>query len=153
VQQVASQITPEFLTAWNSWFARQFDDHTALPTPLGADAIEVEGHVLPVMSAGVGDGVLLTIVHVTEIELVWSGDVVYNDIHRPRWMSTKSSRVAWLEAIDVIAALRPQTIIAGNRDPRLPTTPYLCPTSPAEISKTSARQSLRAATPLNSSTG
>ena len=36
------------------------------------------------------------------------------------WRSTKASRVAWLEAIDVIAALKPQTIIAGHRDPQAP---------------------------------
>ena len=36
------------------------------------------------------------------------------------WRSTKASRVAWLEAIDVIAALKPQTIIAGHKDPQAP---------------------------------
>jgi glyoxylase-like metal-dependent hydrolase (beta-lactamase superfamily II) len=120
VDQAASQITPEYLTVWNSWFAGQFDKHPALPTALGADAIEVEGHILQVMTAGVGDGVLGTIVHVPEIDLVCSGDVVYNDIHMWLWRSTKASRVAWLEAIDVIAALKPQTIIAGHRDPQVP---------------------------------
>jgi hypothetical protein len=58
-------------------------------------------------------------------------DVMYNDIHMWLWRSTKPSRVAWLEVIDVIAALQPQDIIAvaalqpqdiiaGHRDPRAP---------------------------------
>jgi hypothetical protein len=142
------------LTVRNSWFAGQFDEHPALPTPFGAEAIEIEGHVLPVMTAGVGDGVLGTIIHVPEIDLVCSGDVVYNDIHMWLWRSTKTSRVAWLEAIDVIAALKPQTIIAGHRDPQAPDDNAVgVLDQPVDISKTSKRRSLRAATPLSSSTG
>jgi glyoxylase-like metal-dependent hydrolase (beta-lactamase superfamily II) len=120
VAEAASQITPEVLSVWNSWFAGQFDEHPALPAPLGADEIELEGHVLRVMTAGAGDGMIATIIHVPEIDLVCSGDVVYNDIHMWLWRSTKASRAAWLESIDVIAALKPQTIIAGHRDPRAP---------------------------------
>jgi glyoxylase-like metal-dependent hydrolase (beta-lactamase superfamily II) len=120
VDDAANQITAEYLTVWNSWFAGQFDGNPTLPTPLGGDEIEVEGHALRVMIAGAGDGVLGTIVHVPERDLVCSGDVVYNDIHMWLWRSTKESRQAWLESIDVIAALKPQTIITGHRDPRAP---------------------------------
>jgi glyoxylase-like metal-dependent hydrolase (beta-lactamase superfamily II) len=120
VDDAANQITPEYLSVWNSWFAGQFDPSPRLPTPLGGDEIEVEGHVLRVMVVGAGDGVLGTIVHVPERDLVCSGDVVYNDIHMWLWKSTNASRLAWLESIDIIAALRPQTIIVGHRDPHAP---------------------------------
>jgi hypothetical protein len=79
VDQAASQITPEYLTVWNSWFAGQFDEHPALQSPLGADDIQM-----------------------------WL------------WRSTKASRAAWPRGDRRHRTLKPQTIIAGHRDPQAP---------------------------------
>jgi glyoxylase-like metal-dependent hydrolase (beta-lactamase superfamily II) len=120
VDDAARQIAPELLALWNSWFAGQFDEHPVLPTVLETPEIKVDQHVVRVMTAGPADGLVGTIVHVPELDLVCSGDLLYNHMHLWLVQSTKASRAAWLESIDVLAALKPKTVSAGHRDPQAP---------------------------------
>ena len=71
-------------------------------------------------TVGGADGALGTVAHVTEERVICAGDVAYNNVHMWLWNSTPGSRQAWLESLDVIAALKPATIIAGHRDPGAP---------------------------------
>jgi glyoxylase-like metal-dependent hydrolase (beta-lactamase superfamily II) len=123
-QQVADeaqgQIGPQGLAIWNSWFEGQFDVQPAVPTPLPSGELEIEGHAVQFSVVGQADGVLAAIVHVPEIATVCSGDVVYNNIHMWLWNSTPESRAAWLTSMDVVASLKPDTIITGHKDPDAP---------------------------------
>jgi glyoxylase-like metal-dependent hydrolase (beta-lactamase superfamily II) len=114
------QATPEGLAVWNSWFAGQFDENPAVPTALTSGELEIEGHAVSVSVAGQGDGVLAAIVHVPDIATVCSGDLLYNNIHMWLWKSTPDSRAAWLASMDAVAALEPETIITGHKDPDAP---------------------------------
>jgi glyoxylase-like metal-dependent hydrolase (beta-lactamase superfamily II) len=123
-QQVADeaqgQISPQGLAIWNGWFAGQFDENAAVPTSLPSGELEIEGHAVQVSVAGGGDGALAAIVHVPDIATVCSGEVLYNNIHTWLWNSTPDSRAAWLASMDVIASLKPETVITGHKDPGAP---------------------------------
>jgi glyoxylase-like metal-dependent hydrolase (beta-lactamase superfamily II) len=122
--QVASeaggQVGPAGMAVWNRWFAGQFDENPAVPAALTSDELEIEGHPVHLSIAGLADGVLGAIVHVPDIATVCSGDVLYNNIHMWLWNSTPDSRAAWLASMDVVASLRPDTIITGHKDPDAP---------------------------------
>jgi glyoxylase-like metal-dependent hydrolase (beta-lactamase superfamily II) len=114
------QVVPEGLAVWNSWFEGQFDQNAAVPGALATGELEIEGHTVLTRIAGQGDGVLAAILHVPDIATVCSGDVLYNNIHMWLWNSTPESRDAWLASMDVVASLKPSTIITGHKDPDAP---------------------------------
>ena len=60
------------------------------------------------------------IVQVPDLATVVSGDVAYNNIHMWLWNSTPASRADWLDSLDDLAALRPEKIITGHKDPDAP---------------------------------
>ncbi|MGF7233343.1 MAG: MBL fold metallo-hydrolase, partial [Frankia sp.] len=59
-----------------------------------------------------------SIVHVPDLSLVVSGDVVYNQTHLWLMGSTPDSRASWARALNTVAALEARTLIAGHRNPR-----------------------------------
>jgi glyoxylase-like metal-dependent hydrolase (beta-lactamase superfamily II) len=61
-----------------------------------------------------------SVVHVPALGLVVSGDVVYNQTHMWLSGSTPDSRANWLRALDAVAALEAETVIAGHRNPQAP---------------------------------
>jgi glyoxylase-like metal-dependent hydrolase (beta-lactamase superfamily II) len=120
VDEASGQVTEEGLAIWRVWFGGQFDEQAAVPTALPSGEVEIEGHPVHLMSMGVGDGVLGTILHAPEIATVCSGDIVYNNIHMWLWNSTRESRAEWIASIGAVAALEPKTIITGHKDPAAP---------------------------------
>ena len=119
-EEAGAQVIPEGLAVWNSWFRGQFDENAAVPSALGSGDLAIEGHEVRVSVAGPGDGVLGSILHVPELELVCSGDILYNNIHMWLWNSTPESRSGWLASMDAVALLKPNTIITGHKDPAAP---------------------------------
>ena len=61
-----------------------------------------------------------TVVHVAGLSLVVSGDVVYNQTHMWMMGSTPDSRASWTRALDAVAELDADTLIAGHRNPQAP---------------------------------
>ncbi|MEV7863632.1 MBL fold metallo-hydrolase [Streptomyces hirsutus] len=120
VDDAREQQSPEALATWNSWFKGQFDEKSATPTALISDEPEIDGHVVRFIGLGGSDGVDNTVVRVPELSTVVSGDVVYNNLHMWLWNSTPESRAEWLATLDALAALRPEKIITGRRDPDAP---------------------------------
>jgi hypothetical protein len=105
---------------WNAWFGGQFDESPAVPTSLDADELQIDDHLVRFLPVGSADGVLATVVHVPDAGLVVSGDIAYNNIHMWLWNSTPESRAGWLASLDALAALRPETIVTGHKDPDAP---------------------------------
>jgi glyoxylase-like metal-dependent hydrolase (beta-lactamase superfamily II) len=120
VDEARGQTTPQFMAAWNSWFAGQFSPSPVMPTLTSSQEFDLEGHPLLFRTIGDADGVLATIVHVPDMHAICSGDIVYNDIHMWLRRSTPASREAWLASLDAVAALKPSTIITGHKDPGAP---------------------------------
>jgi glyoxylase-like metal-dependent hydrolase (beta-lactamase superfamily II) len=120
VDEARGQTTPQFMAAWNSWFAGQFSPSPVMPTLTSSQEFDLEGHPVLFRTIGGADGVVATIVHVPDMDAICSGDIVYNDIHIWLWRSTPASREAWLASLDAVAALEPSTIITGHKDPGAP---------------------------------
>ena len=120
VDEAHVQTTPELMAAWNSWFAGQFSPSPVMPTLTSSQEFDLEGHPVLFRTIGGADGVLATIVHVPDTDVICSGDIVYNDIHMWLRRSTPVSREAWLGSLDAVADLKPSTIITGHKDPDAP---------------------------------
>jgi glyoxylase-like metal-dependent hydrolase (beta-lactamase superfamily II) len=71
--------------------------------------------VIPVGTSDTGHS---TVVHVPGLDLVVSGDVVYNQTHMWMRRSTPETRASWMQALDAVAELEADTLIAGHRHPQ-----------------------------------
>jgi glyoxylase-like metal-dependent hydrolase (beta-lactamase superfamily II) len=120
IDEARAQTAPEAMKNWTSWFGEQIEPPAVMPTLTDSSDFEVEGHLVQFHTVGGADGATGTVVHVPEARTVCSGDVAYNNIHMWLRNSTPESRQTWLESLDAIAALDPETIITGHRDPDAP---------------------------------
>ncbi|WNO76632.1 MBL fold metallo-hydrolase [Streptomyces sp. AM8-1-1] len=115
-----AQTSARSLESWRGWLGGQFDEKAAIPTALTSDELEIDGHVVRPLVLGRSDGVINSVVHVPDLATVVSGDVAYNNIHMWLWRSTPDTRTEWLATLDALAALRPERIITGHKDPDAP---------------------------------
>jgi hypothetical protein len=100
-----------------SRFAGQLSPSPAVPDMTSSKQLDLEGHHLLFRTIGPDDGVLATIVHVPDMQVICSGDIVYNNTHMWLWNSTPESREAWLaDSRLILAAIR----TSKTRDYRLP---------------------------------
>ena len=76
------------------------------------------GSAATVIPVGTTDTGHSSVVHVPGLSLVVSGDVVYNQTHMWLMGSTPDSRAGWTRALDAVAALEADTLIAGHRNPQ-----------------------------------
>ncbi|MDH6707553.1 glyoxylase-like metal-dependent hydrolase (beta-lactamase superfamily II) [Kitasatospora sp. MAA19] len=124
VAQMGKQMAPESVASlWNTRFPGQIPDRLVVAEPLVGDRLELEGHDLVVVGLGHTDTDDTTCLHVPSIGLVVAGDAVYNDVHLYLAESSAEGRQAWLHALDTIAALDPQAVIAGHKRPGSPDDP------------------------------
>lgn len=124
VAQMKKQMAPEFVASfWNARFPGQIPDRLVAAEPLAGDRLELEGNELIVVDLGHTDTDDTTCLHVPSIGLVVAGDAVYNDVHLYLAESPAEGRRAWLHALDAIATLDPQAVIAGHKRPGRPDDP------------------------------
>lgn len=114
------QISPEFMQIWGNFFPGQVTSTPAVPGPLAGNALRVGGTEINLVPVGSSDAEHSTAVHVPALDLVVSGDVVYNRTHMWFYLSTPESRAHWAHALDAVAALDAGTLIAGHRNPAAP---------------------------------
>lgn len=120
VPAMRAQISPAAIAVWSGFFPGQLPDAPVAPTALDGPDIAIGAGVAHVLPVGTTDTELSTVVHVPELALVVSGDVVYNNTHMWLTGSTPDSRASWLRALDTVESLDAGTVIAGHRDPRAP---------------------------------
>ena len=114
------QTSPGYLQVWNSFFPGQITDHPAAPNPMSRNVLTLAQHEIQTIDVGSSDVPASTVVHITDLDTVLSGDVVYNGIHLWLAGSTTATRAAWMWALDTVEALSPRIIIAGHKDPAAP---------------------------------
>ena len=59
------------------------------------------------------------------IGLVVAGDVAYNGVHQYLLESRGGGIQAWLAALDIVDALRPDAVVAGHKNRALPDDPAI----------------------------
>ncbi|GAX55309.1 MBL fold metallo-hydrolase [Streptomyces olivochromogenes] len=124
VEQMKKQMAPEFVASfWDKRFPGQIPSRLVAAEPLADDRLELEGHDLVVVGLGHTDTDDTTCLHVPSIGLVVAGDAVYNDVHLYLAESPAEGRRAWLHALDTIAALEPEAVVAGHKNPDRPDDP------------------------------
>ncbi|WP_371650677.1 MBL fold metallo-hydrolase [Streptomyces mirabilis] len=118
------QMAPEFVASfWDKRFPGQIPDRLVAAEPLVGDRLELEGHDLVVVGLGHTDTDDTTCLHVPSIDLVVAGDAVYNDVHLYFAESPAEGRRAWLDALDTVAALEPEAVVSGHKNPDRPDDP------------------------------
>jgi glyoxylase-like metal-dependent hydrolase (beta-lactamase superfamily II) len=118
VEQMRKQAAPEGLdNGLRARFPGQIADTIALPEPLDAEYLELEGLHLHVIETGHTDGVDTTSLHVPDLGLIVSGDVAYNHCHMYVGATTADIRAEWIAALDQLAALNPAAVVTGHKDP------------------------------------
>ncbi|MFD8089358.1 MBL fold metallo-hydrolase [Streptomyces malaysiensis] len=78
----------------------------------------LEGHALSVLGVGHSDTDDTSVLHIPDLDLVVSGDVVYNGVHQYLVESRDGGRDAWRRAIAAVEALGARRIVAGHKNHR-----------------------------------
>jgi glyoxylase-like metal-dependent hydrolase (beta-lactamase superfamily II) len=120
IPAMEEQISPGYMKIWGGFFPGQLTANPVAPAPLPGTTIPVGGSVATLIPVGTTDTVHSSVVSVPDLSLVVSGDVVYNQTHMWLRGSTPDSRANWTRALDTVAALDADTVIAGHRNPAAP---------------------------------
>jgi len=95
------------------------------PAPVTAvtvpdNRLTLEGHDLVIVEVGHSDTDDTTVLHVPDLDLVVSGDVIYNGAHLYLGESVLVGGLdPWRRAIDKVAALEPRHIVCGHQNREL----------------------------------
>lgn len=116
-EAAAVQTAPGYMRVWNGFFPAQLADHPRVPEAIDGDLLLGESSAVRTVLVGRSDVEVSSVVHVPDLDVVLSGDVVYNGVHVWLSGSTHLTRLAWLAALDTVEGLAPRTIVAGHRDP------------------------------------
>jgi glyoxylase-like metal-dependent hydrolase (beta-lactamase superfamily II) len=115
VAVMQKQINPDFVKSfWEPRFPGQVPSQLVVPEVLEGDKLYLEGEELRVINLGHTDTANSTALHVPSIELVISGDAVYNNTHPYLAECDEQARGEWLRALDKIEALHPSAVVAGH---------------------------------------
>lgn len=115
VDAMRANSSPEVLESnWKRRFPNLVPDTLTIAQVLEDDRFELEGHDFRVIDLGHTDTDDTTGLHVPSLDLVVSGDAVYNEVHPFLVETDRTGRKAWLAALDRIEALRPKIVIVGH---------------------------------------
>jgi glyoxylase-like metal-dependent hydrolase (beta-lactamase superfamily II) len=110
-------------TIWDRQFPGQIPDSPVVATSPPAGTVELEGHELRIVEVGHTDTDNTTVLHVPSIGLVVAGDVVYNGVHQYLAESANGGLQRWMSALDLVAALQPDRVVASHKNPALDDDP------------------------------
>ena len=93
-------------------------------TPVAAVAstdsrVDLEGHSLDIVEVGHTDTDDASVLHAPDLDLVVTGDAVYNGVHQYLAESANGGRDKWRSAIDVVEGRNPRWIVAGHKNKTL----------------------------------
>ena len=108
---------------WDKSFPGQIPDSPVLATTPPGNTFELEGKELRIVEVGHTDTDKTTVLSVPSIGLVVAGDAVYNGVHQYLVEAANGGLQKWMLALDIIAALRPQRVVAGHKNKDLEDDP------------------------------
>jgi glyoxylase-like metal-dependent hydrolase (beta-lactamase superfamily II) len=117
IPAMQEQTSPAYMQVWGGFFPGQLTANPVSPEPLAGATIPIGGSTGTVIPVGTTDTGHSSVVHVPGLSLVVSGDAVYNQTHMWLAGSTTDSRASWARALEAVAALKADTLIAGHRNP------------------------------------
>ena len=118
IPAMREQISPGYMQVWGGFFPGRLTSRPVAPAPLPGTTIPVGRSTASLIPVGITDTGHSSVVHLPALSLVVAGDVVYNRTHMWLTGSTPDSRANWVRALDAVAALESDTLIAGHRNPR-----------------------------------
>jgi glyoxylase-like metal-dependent hydrolase (beta-lactamase superfamily II) len=123
VDEMRAFLAPPLDQIMQRWWPGQLATRLVAAEPWESDTFTLEGHEFHIIEQGHTDGEHTTSLHVPSIGLIVAGDVVYNQCHMYVGGTTPESRRNWVAALDRLAALKPQVVIAGHKKPGAPDSP------------------------------
>jgi glyoxylase-like metal-dependent hydrolase (beta-lactamase superfamily II) len=130
VRAMRRTIEPEILeNNWRRRWPNQIPEHLIVADEMDANRFMLEGHDCRVIDTGHTDTDDTTALHIPSIDLVISGDAVYNETHPYLAETDSAGYKEWLFALDRLEALNPKAVVAGHG-------PLDQDTSPSHIDKT-----------------
>ncbi|MEU6845475.1 MBL fold metallo-hydrolase [Streptomyces sp. NPDC046716] len=102
---------------WTAAFPGLIGDTPVIAEAVPEDGLEIDGQSLVPHAAGHTDTEHTTFLHVPSLDLVISGDVIYNQVHQYLSEAGEHGIDSWLHAIDAVAAVGPTTVVAGHKNP------------------------------------
>ncbi|GAA1860930.1 MBL fold metallo-hydrolase [Asanoa iriomotensis] len=123
VDAMKQQVGPNWLDPfWRAAFPDQIGD-PVVADRLSGDTLDLEGEELVVVPLGHSDTDHTTALHAPSIGLVAAGDSVYNDVHLYLSEAGADGLAEWFDALDTIADLHPDAVVAGHKRDGAPDGP------------------------------
>ncbi|MGY3591416.1 glyoxylase-like metal-dependent hydrolase (beta-lactamase superfamily II) [Bradyrhizobium sp. USDA 4341] len=114
VRAMRRTIEPEIVANWRQRWPNQIPERLIVADELDADNFTLEGHDCRVVDTGHTDTDDTTALHIPSIDLVISGDAVYNETHPYLAETDATGYQEWLAALDKIEALNPRAVVVGH---------------------------------------
>jgi len=92
-------------------------DNSVVPEPLDGDVLRVDDTELKIIDLEQADISPTSMVHISSIGAVITGDAIYNGVNPFLAMSGPADWPKWVASVDQVAALNPTTVIAGHKAP------------------------------------
>jgi glyoxylase-like metal-dependent hydrolase (beta-lactamase superfamily II) len=105
---------------WGPLYGDLVTSQPVLPTALAGTTLTLEGQTLEVHGGVQGDSEDNSYVWIPSIKTVVAGDIIYRGVHAWTRETGVAQRKAWRKTLAALAALKPTTVIAGHKDPKLP---------------------------------
>jgi glyoxylase-like metal-dependent hydrolase (beta-lactamase superfamily II) len=105
---------------WDKVYSGLIPDTPVTAVSVPGNRFALEGHPLVIVDVGSTDSPDTSVLHVSDLELVVAGDVIYNGVHM--YLAQRvvaGSFEPWREAIDKVEALRPRHIVSGHQNAQL----------------------------------
>lgn len=104
---------------WGPLYGDLIPQRPVLPTALQGTTLTLEGQTLELHGGAQGDDANNSYVWIPSIKTVVAGDIIYRGVHAWTAETRPAQRTAWKKTLDELAALKPVTVIAGHKDPKL----------------------------------
>lgn len=102
---------------WGGTYGDLVPKAPIVPTALKGTTITLEGQTLEIKNKVQGDSPDNSYVWIPSIKTVIAGDIVFRGVHAWTAETNAEARKAWIKTLDDIAALKPDVVIAGHKDP------------------------------------
>ena len=104
---------------WAPLYGDLVPSQPVVPAPLAGTSLTLEGQTLEIHGGVQGDSEDNSYVWIPSIKTVVAGDLIYRGVHVWTRETSVAQRQAWRKSLDQLAALKPTTVIAGHKDPKL----------------------------------